>query len=99
MVCADRNMSTAWAVCHEELIVQFLECKACELFFILLSEVSSRYVSFLATTVAVYGQEIGLKYLPENDTSSREIIEDPAAYPIVITSCRMINVFRYFWMY
>lgn len=48
----------------------------------------------------VYGQEIGLKYLPENDTPSSEIIEDPAAYPIVITSYGMINVFfRYFQMY
>jgi len=47
--------------------------------------------------VAVYGQEIGLKYLPENGTPSSEIIEDPAAYPLVITSCDMINVFfRYF---
>lgn len=51
-------------------------------------------------SVAGYGQEIGLKYLPENDTPSSEIIEDPAAYPIVITTCRMINFFfRYFWMY
>ena len=32
-------------------------------------------------SVAVYGQEIGLKYFPENDTPSSEIIEDPAASP------------------
>jgi len=49
MVCADRNTRIAWAVCHEELIVSFLEGRGCELFLVLLSAVSSRYVSFAAT--------------------------------------------------
>ena len=45
----------------------------------------------------MYGQEIGLKYLPENCTCSSEIIEDPAAYPIMITSCSIIGfLFGYF---